>query len=64
MPSLDEMIAAAIAEGRLTEIPTGWRTIPTREVEGVLGKVRPESCGPGGQTAARPTLSSMDDDWS
>ena len=64
MSALDEMIAAAIEAGRLTRIPTGHRTLPTCEVEGALGKVRPETCGAGHPVARRPSLSSMDDDQS
>lgn len=59
MPTIDDLVAEAIAAGRLRRIPDGTRAIPPRDRTGKDPNQRPESCGSGRQIHACPGADDM-----
>lgn len=61
--SLEEMIAQAISDGKLTRLPTSGRENQAG-TNSESQRVRPETCGSGRHCPPMPHLDQIDGDWS
>lgn len=64
LPTIEDLIAQAVAEGRVNRIPAGVSGIVRKPKDETRTRFHPEHCGKGGRVDRHRFLEEIDGDWS